>query len=129
MLLYIPQSSSITGASPSDCLMSYTEHLLGVGVFTPLQKCSQCILQPKLTERGVLMCLKFFSSSFEFRIFPSPWLVPLSRLKNPGFATILPKHMRTKENAINLVQDLSTACQVHFLIAITAMLYAPSIIC
>ena len=29
-VLCIPQSSSITGASPLDCLVSYLEHLLGV---------------------------------------------------------------------------------------------------
>ena len=29
-VLYIPQSSSITGNSPSDCLVSYPGHLLGV---------------------------------------------------------------------------------------------------
>ena len=28
-VLCIPQSSSITGTSPSDCLVSYPEHLLG----------------------------------------------------------------------------------------------------
>ena len=28
-VLHIPQSSSITGASPSDCLVSYPGHLLG----------------------------------------------------------------------------------------------------
>ena len=28
-VLYIPQSSSITGTSPSDCLESYPGHLLG----------------------------------------------------------------------------------------------------
>ena len=28
-VLYIPRSSSITGASQSDCLMSYPGHLLG----------------------------------------------------------------------------------------------------
>ena len=28
-VLYIPQSSSISGASPSDCLVSYPGHLLG----------------------------------------------------------------------------------------------------
>ena len=30
-VLRIPQSSNITGASPSDCLMSYPGHSLGVG--------------------------------------------------------------------------------------------------
>ena len=36
------------GTSPSDCLVSYPGHSLGVGL-TPLQRCSQCILQPQLT--------------------------------------------------------------------------------
>ena len=30
-ILRIPQSSSITGTSPSDCLVSYLEHSLAVG--------------------------------------------------------------------------------------------------
>ena len=30
-VLCIPQSSSIAGASPPDCLVSYPGHLLGVG--------------------------------------------------------------------------------------------------
>ena len=34
---YIPQISSITIASPSDCLMSYPEHWLG-WVLIPLQR-------------------------------------------------------------------------------------------
>ena len=29
-VLYIPQTSSITGTSPSDCLVSYPRHTLGV---------------------------------------------------------------------------------------------------
>ena len=29
LILYVPQSSSITGTSPSDCLVSYLEHSLG----------------------------------------------------------------------------------------------------
>ena len=37
--LHIPQNSSITGASPSDCLVLYPEHLL----------VSWCILQPQMT--------------------------------------------------------------------------------
>ena len=32
-VLCIPQSSSITGAFPSDCLMSYPEDLSGVGSY------------------------------------------------------------------------------------------------
>ena len=46
--LHIPQSSSITGTSSSECLVSYPGLSLGWG-FTPLQKCSQCILQPQPT--------------------------------------------------------------------------------
>ncbi len=49
-MLHIPQSSSITGDSPSDCLVSYPGHSLG-GV-TPLQKCSRCILQPQPTGQN-----------------------------------------------------------------------------
>ena len=47
-VLHIPQSSSITGSSPSDCLVSYPEHFLGGGLI-PLQRCSLCILQPQPT--------------------------------------------------------------------------------
>ena len=46
-VLRIRQSFSITGTSPSDCLMSYQGHSL-VGL-TPLQRCSRCILQPQPT--------------------------------------------------------------------------------
>ena len=47
-VLHIPQSFSTAGTSPSDCLVSYPGHSLGGGL-TPLQRCSQCILQPQLT--------------------------------------------------------------------------------
>ena len=43
-----PQSSSITGTSPSDCFVSYSRTLV-MGwwwVLLPLQRCSRCILQP-----------------------------------------------------------------------------------
>ena len=46
-VLRIPQSSNITGATPSDCLVSYPGDVGGEGL-TPLQRCSQCILQPQL---------------------------------------------------------------------------------
>ena len=51
-LLHIPQSSSITEASPSDSLMSYQD--THWGRLTPMQRSSWCILQPQpngLTER------------------------------------------------------------------------------
>ena len=49
-VLHIPQNSSITEATPSDCLVSYLGYF-GVcgGGFLPLQKCSLCILQPQPT--------------------------------------------------------------------------------
>ena len=46
-VLCILQSSSITGASPSDCFVSYQDtHCKSL---TPLQRCSWCILQPQPT--------------------------------------------------------------------------------
>ena len=45
-LLHIPQSFSITGTSPSDCLVSYPGQSLGD--LTPLQRCSRCLLQPQM---------------------------------------------------------------------------------
>ena len=44
----IPQSLSITGTSPSDCLVSYPGHSLRGGV-TSLQRCNRCILQSQPT--------------------------------------------------------------------------------
>ena len=48
-VLYIPQSSSIAGASPSDCLESFPGYSSVVGHLTPLQRCSRCILQSQPT--------------------------------------------------------------------------------
>ena len=48
-LLQIPQNSIITGASPSDCLVSYPGHSLVGRGFTPLQRYSLSILQPQST--------------------------------------------------------------------------------
>ena len=47
----IPQNSSITRTSPSDCLVSYPGHLLE-GSFTPQQRCSWYILQPHPTGQA-----------------------------------------------------------------------------
>ena len=46
-VLHIPQSSSITRHSPSDCLTSYLGHSLWG--LTPLQRSSRCILRPHST--------------------------------------------------------------------------------
>ena len=43
-VLCIPQNSSITGASPLGCLMSYLGHTMREEGATPLQKCSWYIL-------------------------------------------------------------------------------------
>ena len=43
--LRIPQSSSITGISLSDCLVSYQDILSGS--LTPLQRCNRYLLQPQ----------------------------------------------------------------------------------
>ena len=51
-VLCIPQSSSITGTSPSDCLVSYQDtHWESL---TPQQRSSWCILQPQPTEQTKL---------------------------------------------------------------------------
>ena len=51
-VFHIPQSSSITGTSPSDCFVSYRWHSLWEGVPTLLQKCSRCMLQLQPTEEN-----------------------------------------------------------------------------
>ena len=58
--LRIPQSSCITEASPSDCLMSYAGHSFG-GCLTTLQRCSRCILQPSfLSQLGWMVLILVF---------------------------------------------------------------------
>ena len=47
-MLCIPQSSSITGTSLSDCLVSYLGHTMEV-----VQTCSRCILQPQPTGQDL----------------------------------------------------------------------------
>ena len=51
-VLRIPQGFSITGTSSSDCLVSYLGHSLG-GLI-PLQRFSQCILQPQPTGQAII---------------------------------------------------------------------------
>ena len=61
-LFCIPQSSSITGASPSDCFVSYPVHSLGC--LTPPQGWCWCILHPQLTElnEGFIVLLRWLIS-------------------------------------------------------------------
>ena len=61
-VLCIPQSPSITGTSPSDCLVSYPEHSFGGGL-TPLQRCSWCILQPQPTGQYTELNVKTMSDN------------------------------------------------------------------
>ena len=56
-VLCIPQNSSITGTSPSDCLVSYQD--TRCGALTPLQKSSRCILLPQLTGQ-IYICIKVY---------------------------------------------------------------------
>ena len=58
-VLHIPQSTSITGTSPSDCLVPYPRHLLRVEALTPLQRSSRGLLQPQPTGR-VCACTRFW---------------------------------------------------------------------
>ena len=58
-VLRIPQSPRITGTSPSDCFVSYPGRLLAGGL-TPLQTCSQCILQPQPTGQYTALNVKRF---------------------------------------------------------------------
>ena len=48
-VLWITQSSNITGASVSDSLVSYAGYSLGEEVLPPQLRCSSCILQPQPT--------------------------------------------------------------------------------
>ena len=59
-VLRISQSFSITGTSPTDCLMSYPEHSLRS--LTPLQRCSQCILQSQPTGQIAVLITGMKSS-------------------------------------------------------------------
>ena len=49
----IPQSSSITGTSPSDCLVSYPGNLLGG--LAPLQRSNRCTYSPSRLGNPVLV--------------------------------------------------------------------------
>ena len=56
-VLRIPESSCITGTSPSYCLVSYQGHSW-VGRLTPVQRWRRCILQLPPTGPA-LLCLEF----------------------------------------------------------------------
>ena len=85
-LLCTLQSSRHTGASPSDCLVSYPGYLLWWGSLTPQQRCSQCILQSQLTGRGtslrqlvkILVWLLFSSFIIHYSNLPFPWTTLIS---------------------------------------------------
>ena len=61
-VLCIPQSSIITEASPSDCLMLYPGHSLE-GSYS-VQRYSQCILQPQPTGTVILRTLVWVSNPY-----------------------------------------------------------------
>ena len=61
-VLRIPQSSSITGTSPSDCLESYHDTRCGGGDIISLQRYSWCILLPQPTGQGTNGKQQMFTS-------------------------------------------------------------------
>ena len=63
-VLRIPQSSSITGKSSSDCL---------VVISRTLQRCCRCILQPQLTEQQSVVLIVILSTSKTKRKFWNWW--------------------------------------------------------
>ena len=65
--LHIPQSSTITEAAPSYCLVSYTGYSLRVNL---LQKCNRCILQPQLTGPSSISTVRFSISTQFSSIWP-----------------------------------------------------------
>ena len=67
-VLCIPQNSSITGTSPSDCLVSYPGHSLG-GVLPPQQRNSRCILQPQPNKQTKIVGFKILLRFFCFLVF------------------------------------------------------------
>ena len=70
-VLRIPPSFSITGILPSECLVPYPGHSLGWGGgLPPLQRCSQCILQPQLIYIYIYITVR--SSFVEQIYFVSP---------------------------------------------------------
>ena len=59
-VLCIPQSSSITGTSPSDCLVSYPEHLLGGGSYPSVEL--QSVYSSALADRtNRWQCLHYYN--------------------------------------------------------------------
>ena len=56
-VLRIPKSSSISGTSSSNCLVSYTGNSFRCGGLTSLQRYSRCILQHQSTWQ-VCVCVR-----------------------------------------------------------------------
>ena len=115
VVLHIRQS--ITGTSPSNCLMSYLEHSLRG--LTPLQRCGWCILQPQPTElnvKTVLFQVIQFSISMRFKCQNSSilnnsvehkyalWMQKNSKLSKLWFSSIWPID-RTQSDATTLGQS------------------------
>ena len=73
-VLRIPQGASITRTLPSECLVSYLGHSVGIGLITQ-QRCSQDIVQPQptgqyteLNVKTVLFQTIQFSISTQFNL-------------------------------------------------------------
>ena len=74
-ILSIPQSSIITGSSPSNGLVSYLGHSFWVGGLTPLERCSQHILQLQLIGLVKNQKVNFSISFNKSQLSTNQWIV------------------------------------------------------
>ena len=115
-ILCIPQSSSITGTSPSDCLVSYPGHSLGWGgSLTPLQRSSWHFLQPHPTGQNYF---DWFNKKKKKR----------SKLIKPSF--LLDNNKQFRNLSINFMADfcphLGTFCCFYHYVSATFHLWPSS---
>ena len=96
-VLWIPQSSSITGASPSDCLVSYPGHSLGGGL-TPMKRSNRCILQPQPTGQIIVIVISFESFSHQLMLMVFYW--SFSDSKIPQVSRTLPSILTDLYNTV-----------------------------
>ena len=121
-MLLISQSSSITGTSILDCLVSYPEHLWGGGV-TLLQRCSRCILQHQLVKLRSWNYFQIlvFETKTVFRI--DALIVPSSKLWNNYSPThtraLTHTHIHTHTHTHTYIYKLSMFLYIYIYIYIT----------
>ena len=102
-VFHIPQSSSITGTSPSDCLVSYLGHSLGAGL--PLCRDAVCVFySPSRLGKEY--------SWFKFRVlFLTGCHIKAKEHSLPYF---IPHCWRRRDQFMTLGQYLSNEYKVHW---------------